>query len=533
MKCHKSIALIVCAAVVSQASNPRPTADQLLFQYMEMGALVCYNMATINGTQGCPAHTVPPASLFDQVAPETVNTDQWCNAIASFGGKYATIVAKHVCGFAIWPSKATLPARNFTYDYKVADGRDIIQSFAASCASVGVKLGIYYSVVSNEYLNVQNGIVRNESTLAPGQQRVSQDEYNDIVKQQLQELWTQYGDLAEIWFDGGFKVPGLEADLLNLLNETQPHASVFNGCGLSRNAVAWIGTESGHAPYPVWNNQDGCPAGAGSPNGSSYVPKEVDLTLQNSDTWFYREGTGYRSLEEMVSIYHDSVGHGGNMLLNIAPPPNSTLPAEAMKEYARLGTFIRECYGEGSEASETALAATTAPCDECDKITLSLKTPAAIDRVIIKEELSQGQLVRAFTILVDNTVVFNGTAIGRTLIARFQQNVTGSKVELHIQHAAASPTIRLFAIPDPASCLVSDPRPRSCHYTPGTRFKGPVIKSSLVGSPAECCSACGSVPSCACFVAAPTNTREQYTCDLLNAQTGTESAPDVTSGTAG
>ena len=92
---------------------------------------------------------------------------------------------------------------------------------------------------------------------------------------------------------------------------------MFNGCGLAKNAVAWIGTESGHAPYPVWNTQDGCPSGAGTPDGASYVPKEVDLTLQNSDTWFYKEGMGYRSLSEMVSIYHDSVGHGGNMLLNI------------------------------------------------------------------------------------------------------------------------------------------------------------------------------------------------------------------------
>ena len=44
-------------------------------------------------------------------------------------------------------------------------------------------------------------------------------------------------------------------------------------------------------------------------NGTSYVPKEIDLTLQNSDTWFYQPGRGYRSLEEMVSIYHDSVGY--------------------------------------------------------------------------------------------------------------------------------------------------------------------------------------------------------------------------------
>ena len=97
--------------------NPTPTADQLSFQELEFGALICYNMATTTGTQGCSPHSVPPASAFNDVAPERVDTDQWCSAIASFGGRYATIVAKHVCGFTIWPTQAVLSARNFTYEY--------------------------------------------------------------------------------------------------------------------------------------------------------------------------------------------------------------------------------------------------------------------------------------------------------------------------------------------------------------------------------------------------------------------------------
>ena len=48
--------------------------------------------------------------------------------------------------------------------------------------------------MSNEYLNVQNGKVRDPSTLAPGQQRITQEEYNEIVVQQLTELWSHYGN---------------------------------------------------------------------------------------------------------------------------------------------------------------------------------------------------------------------------------------------------------------------------------------------------------------------------------------------------
>lgn len=52
--------------------------------------------------------------------------------------------------------------------------------------------------------------------MGTGQVAVTQDQYADIVSQQLTELWTNYGDLAEIWFDGGFSVGGLQDQLLGV-----------------------------------------------------------------------------------------------------------------------------------------------------------------------------------------------------------------------------------------------------------------------------------------------------------------------------
>ena len=56
----------------------------------------------------------------------------------------ATLVAKHECGFALWPTKAA--SGGFAYNYSVPDNVDIVQQVAESCARVGVKLGLYYSV---------------------------------------------------------------------------------------------------------------------------------------------------------------------------------------------------------------------------------------------------------------------------------------------------------------------------------------------------------------------------------------------------
>eukprot|EP01052_Picozoa_sp_SAG31_P003770 SAG31_NODE_148_length_22511_cov_20.369266_18_plen_398_part_00 len=179
-----------CDAVPSPQSCPTPplpTADQLMYHRMEVGALISFNMATAAGSQGCGPGAYPPAAAFNGHVPPQANTDQWCAAIASFGGKWATLVAKHECGFALWPTKAS--SGNFTYDYQVPDGVDYVRQVAESCAAVGIKLGVYYSVNANSYLGVwANGVSGS---------KVSQAQYDDIVLQQLGELWGNYGSLAE------------------------------------------------------------------------------------------------------------------------------------------------------------------------------------------------------------------------------------------------------------------------------------------------------------------------------------------------
>ena len=516
-----------CVAVPSTGcvKPPLPTPDQLMYHQMEVGALISFNMATAAESQGCGPGAYPPASTFNDHVPTVGQTDQWCQAIVSFGGKWATLVAKHECGFALWPTKAS--SAGFVYNYSVPEGVDYVRQVAESCAAVGVRLGVYYSVNANSYLDVWNNVA--------GGAKVTQEQYEDIVLQQLAELWGNYGPIVEIWFDGG---PNLKGDgvakMVALKEKLQPQAVTFGGCAaFGTNSVAWVGTESGHAPYPLWYDQDVCgTAAAGNAMADKiYEPYEVDCTIQQADGWFYNEHIGYKSIVELAGQYHDSVGHGGNLLLNLAPPINTSIPAAAMRLYAELGNWTRRCYGEGGMAAVGALASTASTVHNCSNVRLGLKTPAVIDRLLIKEELAGGQRIMAFRLLVDGVQVYNGTAIGSAHIALLGRNVTGTVVELEITATRGGmASVRLFAVPDPMACWLPAAS-GGCSLVPDTLYSGVALHTLSVGDVQACCHACRNSTECAVFTAV-TGTVWPYpvACKLMGAMTGEQPQAGTVSG---
>lgn len=252
---------------------------------------------------------------------------------------------------------------------------------------------------------------------------------------------------------------------------------------------------------------------------------QVDCTLQRADSWFYHEGMGYRFIAELAGMYHDSVGHGGNLLLNLAPPPNTSILEAALKLYNQLGNWTRACYGEGGTAAQTALATTTRAHINCSTVRLVLpQGPALIDRFIIKEELAGGQKILNFSIVADNNTVYNGSAVGSVHIALLGNKTKASVVELriHATRAGAPASINLFAVPDPTACALPPPSD-GCTIVPNMLYSGPAFKSLETHDVQSCCDACRATPTCAVFTAViGTVWPYPVACRLLDAITGSK-----------
>lgn len=167
-----------------------------------------------------------------------------------------------------------------------------------------------------------------------GWRQVTQAQFEALALAQVTELWTRFGALNEIWFDGGY-TSDMEAQLKALLAKHQPKAIGYNGGGISSNPARWSKTEGDVPPGgpDVWSTACGdVDWGAGSPpenctdsgKPALFYPSGTDYTLQSGDTWFYEPPLGdkehpthtpLRTLDELIYTYHQVLPVISDLLL--------------------------------------------------------------------------------------------------------------------------------------------------------------------------------------------------------------------------
>jgi alpha-L-fucosidase len=421
----------------SSAHLPRPTPIQAAWQDLELGLFVHFNMFTYSGSWNWRSfRDYPSPDLF---RPDRLDTDQWMEAARAFGAKYAVLTAKHCCGFCLWPTEA--------YDYGVRQSAwrggkgDVVADFVTSCRKYGILPGLYYSTAANGYLKVDNpGLIA-----APGGP-VDQAGYTGVCEQQLRELWSRYGELGEIWFDGSaIAVEKGGPDIGALLRKLQPRASIFQS---PHATIRWIGNEDGVAPDPCWATvsdaaavKDGVSAslGSGDPDGAIWLPGECDVPIRKGQWgWQPNEDHLVSSLDHLMSLYDRSVGRNCNLLLNSNPDRDGLIPATDMQRYKEFGAEIRRQFGRS--VAETS--------GQGSALELVLKQPTRIDRVAIMEEITRGARVRDYVVEAFAGGRWNeicrGTSIGHKKIDRFPA-VEVVKLRLNVRRAVSEPLIRAFA----------------------------------------------------------------------------------------
>ena len=145
------------------------------------------------------------------------------------------LTAKHHDGFCLWPTRTTEHSVSKS-PWRNGSG-DVVRELVDACRADGLRVGLYLSPWD-----------RNNPTYGDSPR------YNDLYCDQLTELLTRYGNIAEVWFDGANgEGPNGKRQVYDwprvwgLVRKLQPEAVMFSDAGPD---VRWCGNERGTAGDP-------------------------------------------------------------------------------------------------------------------------------------------------------------------------------------------------------------------------------------------------------------------------------------------
>jgi alpha-L-fucosidase len=416
-------------------NRPIPSPAQLQWHRDELAMFLHFGVNTFTNREWGDGTESP--SIFN---PTSLDARQWARTAKRGGFRAMILTAKHHDGFCLWPTKTT------THSVAASPFRnghgDVVREFVDACRAEGLRVGLYLSPWD-----------RNHPAYGDSPR------YNEVYVAQLTELLTQYGTIAEVWFDGAngegpngkrqvYDWPRFFAHVKRL----QPNAVIFSDAGPD---VRWCGNERGVAGDPNWATVDPSRVpypGADGPGiidalqhgdrlGTVWRPAEVDVSIRPG--WFNHpaENDSVRSVENLVELYFTSVGRNGKLLLNVPPTTAGLLhPTDVV----RLGgmrdaldqLFAKELAAQGSNRDWRTTGARTA------QLTVDLPRTSAVSLLRLGEDISRGQVVASYRVegAGDDGVwreLSRGTTIGYAKLDRVQGSVR--RLRVTIDDAVAEP----------------------------------------------------------------------------------------------
>lgn len=446
---------------------PVPSAAQMQWHEMEMNAFIHFTTNTFTDKEWGYGDESP--SIFN---PSQLDTEQWARVLKETGFKTMILTCKHHDGFCLWPSKYTEHSVKNS-PYKNGKG-DVVKEASDAAKKYGLKFGVYLSPWD-----------RNRADYGT-------PSYITYYRNQLKELFTNYGPVFEMWFDGanggdGYyggarekrKINGATyydwPTTLQMVRKMQPNVIFFSDAGPG---VRWVGNERGVAGTTNWNTifADTLFAGkagieeilnTGSPDGNKWIPAEVDVSIRPG--WFYHanEDSLVKTPEKLFEIYLTSVGRGSTLLLNVPPDRRGLFhendvkalqgfKAMLNKEFAKNIALKASVKASNIRAKSKQFAATNitdgnkktywATDDQVTaaSVEINLAKSSLVKYILLQEYIKLGQRVKSFTVEVwkDGAwqKVADATTIGYKRILKIDP-VETAKIKISITDSKACPVI--------------------------------------------------------------------------------------------
>ena len=246
----------------------------------------------------------------DTFAPKEGCCREWAALAKKAGMKYMVLTTRHHEGFSLWDSKV-----NPFNSVNCGPHRDIVREFVDACREFGLKIGFYTSLM--DWHHPDGGICAYDT-----QARLRFTKY---IRDLNEELLTNYGKIDILWYDVSAPMESWEG--WDSLERNQYLRSI--------------------QPHIIINDRSKLPEDFGTPE-ENIVPSERDweacMTF-NGISWGYLDSAqtvpySYTP-QQILKMLQTCCERGGNLLLNVGPKPDGSLPEEVIEPLTKVGEWLK------------------------------------------------------------------------------------------------------------------------------------------------------------------------------------------------
>lgn len=259
----------------------------------------------------------PYQAFASQFKAQLFDPNQWADILAGSGAKYVVLTSKHHEGFALWPSKEASAVWGRPWNaVETGPRRDVLGDLTNAVRSTGLKMGYYYSLY--EWYN--------PLWLSDKQRYV-----RDYMFPQFKDLVTHYKP-ALIFADGEWELPSSEWHSPELL------AWLFNESPVRDSVVIndrW-GSDTRHKHGGYWTTE--YTAGMSGMDHPWEESRGMGFSYGYNRAERFQD---YHTNRELVLMLVDIVSRGGNLLLDIGPSADGTIPVIMAERLHQIGDWLR------------------------------------------------------------------------------------------------------------------------------------------------------------------------------------------------
>jgi alpha-L-fucosidase len=287
-------------------------ALQQQFVDLRFGMFIHFNIPTFMDQDWADPDASP--TLFN---PGRLDCNQWARAAKSAHMSYGCLTTKHHSGFCIWDTKTT--------DYNVMNSplkRDVVREYTEAFRAQGLKVCLYYSILDTHH-KLRPGFITRQ--------------HIEMIKAQLTELLTHYGEITALIIDG-WDAPWSRIsyddvpfeEIYTLIKTLQPNCVVMDLNSAKYPPEALLYTD-------IKSYEQG--AGQKISTATNRLPALSCLPLNSA--WFWKTDFPTTPVKDpKMLVNEDIIPYNkiyDNFILNVAPNRDGLIDDNALAALAEMG----------------------------------------------------------------------------------------------------------------------------------------------------------------------------------------------------